>query len=167
MGKTPAKLRINATPTGVTANRGAHTPDECHKALTAENRSYVNITQKPSWVRDPLTYQPGSSSSISVSFEDPDGTSAQALLRSRTLYMFGHVVTVKRRKQSLPKLVTAFGASRVTPSAAGKANAATSLDLFPRYSYGRRVPTSKTHFTNSHTTPEKLSRRSTNRVHSI
>jgi hypothetical protein len=65
-----------------------------------------------------------------MSFEDPDGTSAQALLRGRTLYMLGHVVTVKRWKQSPPKRVsykpstTVFGASKVAPSTSGVAQAA-------------------------------------------
>jgi hypothetical protein len=36
-------------------------------------------------------------------FEDPDSTSTQALLRHRTLYAFGHVITVKHWKQTPPK----------------------------------------------------------------
>ncbi|KAF8506860.1 hypothetical protein F5888DRAFT_1798089 [Russula emetica] len=91
------KLRFNAVPTGKTDTQGAHNPDKVHTALTAENQAYasLNITQKPSWVRDPAKYATGALSSLSVSFEDPDGTGAQTLLRNRTLYAFGHVITVK------------------------------------------------------------------------
>jgi hypothetical protein len=100
-----SKLRINSVPTGKTDNRGAFTPDEVHNALVSENPAYatLNITQKPSWVRDPTSYQSGAISSLSFSFEDPDSSCAQTLLRHRTLYAFGHVTTVKRWKQSPPK----------------------------------------------------------------
>lgn len=102
-----SKLRINSVPTGKADTRGSYTPDEVHNALVAENPAYatLTITQKPSWVRDPSSYQPGAISSLSFSFEDPDGTSAQTLLRHRTLYAFGHVITVKRWKNSPPKRV--------------------------------------------------------------
>src|SRR6266404_5442566 len=100
-----SKLRFNAVPTGKTTFKGAYSPDEAHKALTAENPTYASltITQKPSWVRNPSSYSDGAISSLAVSFEDPDGTSAQALLRQRTLYAFGNVITVKRWKQTPPK----------------------------------------------------------------
>ena len=100
-----SKLRFNAVPTGKTNTRGAYTPDEAHNAFAAENPAYASltVTQKPSWVRDPATYSPDTSSSLSVSFEDPDGTSAQTLLRQRTLHAFGHVITVKRWKNTPPK----------------------------------------------------------------
>jgi hypothetical protein len=99
-----SKLRFNAVPTGKTDSQGAHNPDEVHAALAAENQAYASltITQKPSWVRDPTKYTTGAISSLSVSFEDPDGTGAQTLLRNRTLYAFGHVITVKRWKQTPP-----------------------------------------------------------------
>jgi hypothetical protein len=100
-----SKLRLNSVPTGKTANREAYQPIEVHNALIAENPAYatLSITQKPSWVRDPRSYASDTLSSLSVSFEDPDGTCAQNLLRHRTLYAFGHVITVKRWKQSPPK----------------------------------------------------------------
>jgi hypothetical protein len=102
-----SKIRFNAVPTGKTDTRGAYTPDEVHNALVIENPAYaaLTITQKPSWVRDPSTYSSSAISSFSVSFEDPDGTSAQTLLRHKTFYAFGHVATVKRWKQSPPKRV--------------------------------------------------------------
>ncbi|KAI9438470.1 hypothetical protein F5148DRAFT_1261036 [Russula earlei] len=85
-------------------------PPECHQALLAENPTYatLTITQPPSWVRPPSTYAPGVHSSLSVSFEDPDGTKAQALLRLCTLHMLGHVVTLKNtnKKHPTPKCST-------------------------------------------------------------
>ncbi|KAI0257005.1 hypothetical protein BJV78DRAFT_836 [Lactifluus subvellereus] len=118
------KLRFNAVPTGKTNTRKAYMPDEAHKALANENPAYTAliITQKPSWVRDPTTYLPGATSSLSVSFEDPDGTSAQTLLRHRTLYAFGHVITVKRWKQSPPKRARKTPAPCTTPTTPGVNN---------------------------------------------
>ena len=100
-----SKLRLNAMPTGKTDTTEAHSPNHVHNALVTENPAYASliVTQKPSWVRDPSTYPSGAISSLSVSFEDPDGTSAQTLLRHRTLHAFGHVITVKRWKNSPPK----------------------------------------------------------------
>ena len=102
-----SKLRFNAVPTGKSDTRGAYTPDEVHNALVSENPAYaaLTITQKPSWVRDPSTYSSSAISSFSVSFKDPDSTSAQTLLHHRTFYAFRHVATVKRWKQSPPKRV--------------------------------------------------------------
>ncbi|KAF8460866.1 hypothetical protein DFH94DRAFT_785796 [Russula ochroleuca] len=84
-----SKLPLNAIPTGKSEARGAYTPDETHTALIAENPAYaaLTITQKPSWVRDHTTYKSGAISSLSVSFEDPDGTGAQTLLHYMPLSM--------------------------------------------------------------------------------
>src|SRR6266403_2842131 len=119
-----SKLCFNAVPTGKTAFKGAYSPDEAHKALTAENPAYASltVTQKPSWVRDPSSYSDGAISSLAVSFEDPDGTSAQALLRQRTLYAFGNVITVKRWKQTPPKHTTATTATTSNPILAVRVN---------------------------------------------
>ena len=84
-----SKLRINSIPTGKADTRGSYTPDEVQNALVTENTAYatLTITQKPSWVRDPSSYQPGSISSLSFSFEDPDGTSVEA---PRPFYVTEH-----------------------------------------------------------------------------
>ena len=65
-----SRLRINSVPTGVSDTLKAFPPDTVHKALAAENPTYASliITQKPSWVRNPDTYAPGSSSSLSFTF---------------------------------------------------------------------------------------------------
>ena len=61
-----SKLLINSVPTGVAPFCDARTPDECHTALVTDNPSYatLNITQKPSWVRNPLSYAEGAVSSL-------------------------------------------------------------------------------------------------------
>ena len=98
-------LHINLVPTGVTDTLKASTPNAVHKALAAENLTYTSliITQKPSWVHNPDSYAPGSSSSLSFAFQDPDGSGAQHLLQQRTLFVFGHVATLKKWKETLPK----------------------------------------------------------------
>jgi hypothetical protein len=100
-----SRLFINSVPTGVTDTNKAHTPNAVHRALAAENPTYASltITQKPSWVCNPDTYAPSSSSSLSFAFQDPDGSGAQRLLQLRTLFAFGHVMTLKRWKETPPK----------------------------------------------------------------
>jgi hypothetical protein len=100
-----SKLCINAVPTGKTDTLEACSPEQVHTALASENPAYATLTimQLPSWVRNPASYAQGSSSSLSFAFEDPDGSNAQHLLRLRTMYAFGHVITVKRWKDTPPK----------------------------------------------------------------
>lgn len=95
-----SRVLLNRVPTGTCPSRPAFTPDECHQALAAENPSYASlpITQKPSWVRLPSSYTHDAVSSLTFSFEDPDGTRLKALLASKALYTFGHVAVVKRWK---------------------------------------------------------------------
>lgn len=77
------------------------TPDQCHAALTVENPSYakLNITQRPSWVRNPKSYSEDAVSLLVVAFEDLDGSLAHELLKNRVLYVFGHCTTLKKWKQ--------------------------------------------------------------------
>ena len=84
-------------PTGASADRSPLTPDECHAALAASNPSYasLSITQKPSWVRPPSSYKPGSASSLSVAFEDPDGSKMKMLLAERYMYALGNRTVLK------------------------------------------------------------------------
>jgi hypothetical protein len=100
-----SKLRINAIPTGKSETCGAFTSLEVHNALKVENPAYssLTITHTPSWVQDPSTYTYGSTSSLSFAFEDLDRSAAQSLLSKRTLFVFGHVITVKRWKDTPPK----------------------------------------------------------------
>jgi hypothetical protein len=95
------KILINSLPTGVSNNRGVYTPYECQQALSSENPSYAPliIAQKPSWVKAPPSYSHGSSSSLVVAFEDPDGTKARALLGAKHLYAFGTHATLRKWKQ--------------------------------------------------------------------
>ncbi|KAF8259482.1 hypothetical protein EI94DRAFT_1707072 [Lactarius quietus] len=96
-----SKLLINNVPTGVTAEDKAKTPDECHAALVSDNPTYasLNITQKPSWVRNPSSYPEGAISLLVVAFEDPDGSLAREILTKKVLYMYGHCATIRKWKQ--------------------------------------------------------------------
>ncbi|KAF8267268.1 hypothetical protein EI94DRAFT_1801884 [Lactarius quietus] len=96
-----SRLLINGIPTGVTDTCGAYNPSECHDALAVDNPIYCTLclTQLPSWVCKPSTYTSGSSSSLVVTFEDPNGETLQALLADQTLFAFGHADEPKRWKQ--------------------------------------------------------------------
>jgi hypothetical protein len=59
----------------------------------------LKITQKPSWVKHPITYTTNSSSLLVTAFEDPDRQLIQNLIDSRHLYMFRTCVTVKPWQQ--------------------------------------------------------------------
>ncbi|KAI0284801.1 hypothetical protein BC826DRAFT_1109529 [Russula brevipes] len=101
-----SKILINGTPTGVLPDRAhAYSAEECHEAFASENPIYASllVTQKPNWVRPPSQYTAGSSSSLVVAFEDPDGSLAKSLLAEKHLYAFGARATVKRWKQRPPK----------------------------------------------------------------
>ena len=99
-----SKLLINSVPTGVTASAPAHSHEECHQALLRDNPSYrrLRVTQLPSWVRKPSLYEPNSSSSLVISFEDPDGSSLSSLLAARHLFGFGAQLTVRKWRQPPP-----------------------------------------------------------------
>src|SRR5712691_1649962 len=98
-----SKITINGVPTGASSTRNPYTPEECHAALAAINPTYTSlqITQKPSWVRPPSSYNHGSASSLSVAFEDPDGSKAKTLLAERYLYAFGNRASTKKWKYRL------------------------------------------------------------------
>ena len=100
-----SRLLLNRVPTGLTDDHGAYTPDTCHKALVAENPSYasLHITQRPSWVKNPTSYNSGSMSSLSFAFEDLDGSLTLKLLSEKELYIFGNVATIKKWKQKPPQ----------------------------------------------------------------
>ena len=95
-----SKILINGVPTGVSKDRAPYSLDKCHTALAAMNPSYSTLTimQKPSWVRPPSSYKQDAASSLSVAFEDPDGSKSKALLAERHLYIFGTRATVKKWK---------------------------------------------------------------------
>jgi hypothetical protein len=116
-----SKLLINRVPTGTSPSREAYTPEECHEALLAENPTYASltITQLPSWVRPPASYSANAVSSLSLAFEDPDGSRALAMLKDKTLFAFGQVAVVKKWKQKPPPpkpiMNTAAGIAAAAP----------------------------------------------------
>ncbi len=95
-----SKILINSIPTGVSPNRTAKSPEECHTALLMENPLYakLTVTQKPSWVRNPSTYT-GAMSSLIVAFEDSDRSLLRSLLTNKVLYIFGSCTTLRKWKQ--------------------------------------------------------------------
>jgi hypothetical protein len=99
-----SRILLNKVPTEKTDTRPAYSPDECHKALIAENPSYASltVTQRPSWVRNPLSYTANTMSSLTFAFEDPDSTRAATLLADKVLYISGATATAKRWKQRPP-----------------------------------------------------------------
>jgi len=84
----------------VTDRRDAYTPEECHRALLADNPQYAQliITQKPSWVKSPAAYSPSSSSSLVFAFEDPDGSTKSSILNSKHVYLHGTRATIRSWK---------------------------------------------------------------------
>ncbi|KAH9033967.1 hypothetical protein EDB83DRAFT_2525252 [Lactarius deliciosus] len=95
-----ARLLVNGIPTGASLTRGPFTPSELHAALLADNPAYrqLRLTQPPSWVRAPASYNPGSVSSLVLTFEDPSGDSLWSLLAGQTLFAYGHAGELKRWK---------------------------------------------------------------------
>ena len=86
---------------GTFKNSPAFPPKHLHMALAAINPSYalLTVTQKPSWVHPPSSYTPGAIFSLSVAFEDPDGSKLKVLLVERYLYIYGNRASVKKWKQ--------------------------------------------------------------------
>jgi len=111
-----SKITINGVPTGASNDRSPLSPDECHMALAASNPSYtsLSITQKPSWVRPPSSYKPGSISSLSLAFEDPDGSKLRVLLAECYLYALGNRASVLKWKyhQANSKAKSKFNTSK-------------------------------------------------------
>jgi len=68
--------------------------------LAASNPTYtsLSIMQKPSWVHPPALYKPGSISSLSVAFEDPDSSKLKVLLAKHYLYAYGNRTLVQKWK---------------------------------------------------------------------
>jgi hypothetical protein len=100
-----SKLLIRSMPTGVTDRSSqAFSHKECHQALLHDNPSYchLQVTQLPLWVRKLSLYTAHSSSSLVVSFEDPDGSILSSLLATRHLFGFGAQLSVRKWCQAPP-----------------------------------------------------------------
>lgn len=77
---------------GKTDDSPPHPPEVIHEELATHNPNYAALTihQLPSWVCNPGSFQDGQVSSISFTFEDPDGSHAHQLLGS-SLTTFGNL----------------------------------------------------------------------------
>jgi hypothetical protein len=88
----------------VSTDCAAYTHTENHDSLLTNNLLYANLTvmQRPSWVCPPSSYIAGSVLSISVAFEDPDGSKLKTLLAECYLYIHGYRATICKWKQCKP-----------------------------------------------------------------
>jgi len=99
------KVLINSVPTGVVEGHPhTHSPPTCWQVLIDNNPSFRNlkVCQLPSWVRRPSLFTLGSSSSLVLAFEDPDGTIAPSLICACNMYAFGAQCRIKAWKQPPP-----------------------------------------------------------------
>ena len=101
-----SKVLINSMPLFGAGPATSPSPSAAlHASLVDNNPSYkaLKITQMPSWVRAPATYQPSQEkSSLVVVFEDPDGSIARDLIKAKSLFVFGAQATVKKWKYKAP-----------------------------------------------------------------
>ena len=99
------KVLINSVPTGIVEGHPhAHSPPTCWQVLIDNNPSFRNlkVCQLPSWVCHPSLFTPGSSSSLVLAFEDPNGTIAPSLIHACNVYAFGAQCCIKAWKQPPP-----------------------------------------------------------------
>jgi len=78
------KVLISSVPLGSSA-QGPASSVACHSSLVENNPFYkaLKVTQMPSWVRKPSSYNPMQTSlSLIVAFEDPDSMIACDLIRA-------------------------------------------------------------------------------------
>ena len=101
-----SKVLINGVPLFGAGPATSPSPSAAlHASLVDNNPSYkaLKITQMPSWVRAPATYQlTQEKSSLVVAFEDSDGSIARDLIKAKSLFVFGAQATVKKWKYKAP-----------------------------------------------------------------
>ena len=87
-----SKVLINGVPLFGAGPATSPAPSAAlHASLVDNNPSYkaLKITQMPSWVWAPATYQPTQEkSSLVVAFEDPDSSIARDLIKAQSLFIF-------------------------------------------------------------------------------
>jgi hypothetical protein len=99
-----SKISINGVPTGASNECSTYTHAENHESLKLNNPAYASltVTQRPSWVRPPTSYTTGSVFSLSLAFEDPDGSKLRTILAECYLYIHGHRATIRKWKYHQP-----------------------------------------------------------------
>jgi hypothetical protein len=95
-----SKISINGVPTGVSKKCGVYMHARNHDSLKLNNPMYASliVMQWPRWVHPPNSYNSGSTSSLSVAFEDPDRSKLRMILAERYLYIHGHRASVHKWK---------------------------------------------------------------------
>ncbi|KAH8979949.1 hypothetical protein EDB92DRAFT_1954453 [Lactarius akahatsu] len=114
-----SRLLINNIPTGVSATRGAYSPQECQDTLARDNPVYrsLQLARLPTWVKHPDGYAAGSSSSLVMTFKDPSGVALQDLLAHGSLFAFrqeGHLRRWKQRPRARASPSNSDGPSKPT-----------------------------------------------------
>jgi len=102
-----SKILINGVPLFAAGPApGPASSAACHASLVEHNPAYkaLRVTQMPSWVRAPATYNSAAKdkSSLVVAFEDPDGSLARDLIKGRSLFVFGAQAVVRKWKYKPP-----------------------------------------------------------------
>jgi hypothetical protein len=99
-----SKISINGVPTSVSNMCSAYTFTENHDSLKLNNPAYAAllVTQRPGWVCPPTSYTTGSISSLSLAFEDPDGSKLRTILAEHYLYIHSHRATICKWKYRQP-----------------------------------------------------------------
>ncbi|KAG8692541.1 hypothetical protein FRC09_011132 [Ceratobasidium sp. 395] len=90
-----AKLMVSSVPARPTSGAPTYSEEEVMSSFSLNPAiKTLSITRTPRWVRNPASIT-GIHSSFTFSFEDPDGSLARSLAKSR-LFMFGEPVHLKR-----------------------------------------------------------------------
>jgi hypothetical protein len=87
-----SRMTLSHVYTGVEPDSSLFNPEDIHEELTLHNPTYAQLTirQMPTWLRNPSSFKNGQISSVSLAFEDQDGSIARRLAGT-TLTAFGNL----------------------------------------------------------------------------
>ena len=87
-----SRMTLSHIYTGKEPNSPIFNPEDIHEELTLQNPKYAQLTirQLPTWLRNPSSFKESQVSSVSIAFEDHDGSIAHQLT-STTLTAFGNL----------------------------------------------------------------------------
>jgi len=118
-----SRMTLSHVYTGKDPDSPAFNPEDIHEELTLHNPIYAQLTirQLPTWLRNPSSFKDNQVSSISIAFEDHDGSIARRLAGS-TLTAFGNLrctlkpwIPKKPQKEDQPPPGDASGKSPAPP----------------------------------------------------
>ena len=87
-----SRMTLSHVYTGKGPDSAIFNPDDIHEELTLHNPSYTQLTicQLPTWLRNPSSFNDNQISSVSLAFEDHDGSITRRLTGT-TLTAFGNL----------------------------------------------------------------------------